>query len=91
MPLIYAVFAFLYSAAFSIYMVMSSVISLLTTVFANLIIGRVFKKKEENRAKESVTRKYAWQMTEKEKRAKEKEAKKEAKMQERANRFKNRK
>ena len=91
MPLIYAVFAFLYSAAFSIYMVMSSVISLLTTVFANLIIGRVFKKKEQNRAKESVTRKYAWQMTEKEKRAKEKEAKKEAKMQERANRFKNRK
>ena len=91
MPLIYAIFAFMYSAAFSIYMTMSSVISLLTTLLANLVIGRIFKKKEETKAVERVTRKYAWQMTEKEKRAKEKEAKKEAKMQERANRFKNRK
>ena len=91
MPLLYAVFAFMYSAAFSIYMTMSSVISLVTTLLANLIIGRIFKKKEDTKAKERVTRKYAWQMTEKEKRAKEKEAQKEAKMKERANRFKNRK
>ena len=91
MPLMYAVFAFMYSAAFSIYMTMSSVIALLTTLLSNLIIGKIFKKKEEEKAKASVTRKYAWQMTEKEKRAKEKEAKKEAKMNERANRFKNRK
>lgn len=88
MPLIYAVFAFMYSAAFSIYMTMSSVISLLITVLSNLIIGAVFKKKSEKKATERVTRKYAWQMTEKEKRAKEKEAQKEAKMKERANRFK---
>ena len=88
MPIIYAVFAFMYSAAFSIYMTMSSVISLLTTVLANLIIGAIFKKKSEKKAAERVTRKYAWQMTEKEKRAKEKEAQKEAKMKERANRFK---
>ena len=91
MPLIYAVFAFMYSAAFSIYMVMSSVISLLTTVFANLIIGRIFKKKEEAKVKESVTRKYAWQLTEKEKRAKEKEKKKEEKMKQREELLKNRK
>ena len=91
MPLIYAVFAFMYSAAFSIYMTVSSVISLLTTVIANFIIGRVFKKREETKIQEQVTRKYAWQLTEKEKRAKEKQAKKEAKMKERANRFKNRK
>lgn len=91
MPIIYAIFAFMYSAAFSIYMTMSSVISLLTTVISNLIIGHVFKKKEAKKAKERVTRKYAWQMTEKEKREKEKEAKKEAKMQERANRFKHKK
>ena len=88
MPIIYAVFAFMYSAAFSIYMTMSSVISLLTTVLANLIIGAIFKKKAAKKATERVTRKYAWQMTEKEKRAKEKEAQKEAKMKERANRFK---
>ena len=89
MPLMYAVFAFMYSAAFSIYMVMSSVISLLITLLSNLIIGRIFKKKEEAKATASVTRKYAWQMTDKEKRAMEKEAKKEAKQKERASRFKN--
>ncbi|MBD5636623.1 MAG: YidC/Oxa1 family membrane protein insertase [Clostridia bacterium] len=88
MPIIYAIFAFMYSAAFSIYMTMSSIISLLTTVFANLIIGAVFKKKSKKKAEARVTRKYAWQMTEKEKREKEKEAQKEAKMKERANRFK---
>lgn len=88
MPVIYAIFAFMYSAAFSIYMTMSSVISLLTTLLANLIIGAVFKKKSAKKATERVTRKYAWQMTEKEKRAKEKEAQKEAKRNERANRFK---
>lgn len=91
MPLIYAVFAFMYSGAFSIYMTMSSLISLLTTLISNLIIGSIFKKKEATAEKERVTRKYAWQLTEKEKREKEKRAKKEAKMQERANRFKNRK
>lgn len=91
MPLIYAVFAFMYSGAFSIYMTMSSLISLLTTLIANLIIGSIFKKKEATAEKERVTRKYAWQLTEKEKREKEKQAKKEAKMQERAERFKNRK
>ena len=89
MPLMYAIFAFMYSAAFSIYMVMSSIISLLITLLSNLIIGAIFKKKEAAKATASVTRKYAWQMTEKEKRAKEKEAQKEAKMKERANRFKN--
>lgn len=88
MPIIYAIFAFMYSAAFSIYMTMSSVISLLTTVISNLIIGSVFKKKEKRKAEERVTRKYAWQLTEKEKRAKEKDARKEEKMKERANRFK---
>ena len=91
MPLIYAVFAFMYSAAFSIYMTMSSVISLLTTVFSNLIIGAIFKKKETEKEKERVTRKYAWQLTEKEKRAKEKQKKKEEKMKEREETLKRRK
>lgn len=91
MPVMYAIFAFMYSAAFSIYMTMSSLISLLTTLLSNFIIGRIFKKKEQTVEKEKITHKYAWQLTEKEKRAKEKQAKKEAKMQERADRFKNRK
>lgn len=63
LPLIYAFFAFMYSAAFSIYMVISSVIGILVTVISNLIIGHVFKKKEEkefvmNNTRRAPTRNY---------------------------------
>lgn len=61
MPLIYAVFAFMYSAAFSIYMVMSSALSIIVTLLSNLIIGAVFKKKEEEMLKEKYSRKLPWQ------------------------------
>lgn len=56
MPLIYAVFAFMYSAAFSIYMTMSSVVSIAVTLISNLIIGKVFSKKEEEELKQKYTR-----------------------------------
>ena len=65
MPLIYAVFSFMYSAAFSIYMTMSSVISILVTLLSNLIIGHVFKKKEESALKEKYTRELPWQKKDK--------------------------
>lgn len=61
MPLIYAVFAFMYSAAFSIYMVMSSALSIIVTLLSNLIIGAVFKKKEEQQIKEKYSRRLPWQ------------------------------
>lgn len=60
MPLIYAVFAFMYSAAFSIYMVISSAVSILVTLLSNLIIGAVFKKKEAELAKAQNVRKLPW-------------------------------
>ena len=60
MPLIYALFAFMYSAAFSIYMCISSLVSLCVTLLSNLIIGHVFNKKEEKRIVEENTRKPAW-------------------------------
>ena len=44
MPIMMAVFSFMYTAAFSIYMILSSVISILTTLGINWIIGRKFKK-----------------------------------------------
>lgn len=56
MPLIYAVFAFMYSAAFSIYMTMSSLFSIVVTLLSNLIIGRIFAKKEEEALKQKYTR-----------------------------------
>lgn len=56
MPLIYAVFAFMYSAAFSIYMVMSSVLSILVTVISNIVIGRIFAKQEEKQLIEKLAK-----------------------------------
>lgn len=79
MPLIYAVFAFMYSAAFSIYMTMSSVVSLVVMLISNLIIDRVFKKKEKAETTERYSRKYEWQKTEKEKKQDLKRAKKDKK------------
>lgn len=61
MPMIYGVFAFFYSAAFSIYMTMSSVISIIVMLISNFVLGRVFKKKEEEELKERYTRRLPWQ------------------------------
>ncbi len=60
MPLIYGMFAFMMSAAFSIYMIVSSIISILVTLLSNLIIGHIFNKKEEAQFKEEHTRKLPW-------------------------------
>lgn len=60
MPLLYGVFAFMYSAAFSIYMIISSVVALIVTLLCNLILGRIFKKKENEAIKEKYGRKLAW-------------------------------
>lgn len=48
MPIIYGVFAFMYSAAFSLYMITSSAYSLITTVVTNKIMDVKFAKMEEN-------------------------------------------
>ena len=60
MPIIYAIFSFMYSAAFTIYMTMSSIISIIVTLLCNLILGRIFKKKEEKAFVEEHTRKLPW-------------------------------
>ena len=60
MPLIYALFAFQYSAAFSIYMTMSSIVAIVVTLLCNLILDRIFKKKEEKAFVEEHTRKLPW-------------------------------
>ncbi|MDY6368030.1 MAG: YidC/Oxa1 family membrane protein insertase [Clostridia bacterium] len=43
MPIMMAVFAFMYTAAFSLYIIISSVLSLLTTLLINYIADRKFK------------------------------------------------
>ncbi len=47
MPIMMAFFAFMYTAAFSIYMILSSVISIVTTLGINWIVGKKFAKKEK--------------------------------------------
>ena len=44
MPIMMAVFAFMYTAAFSIYIVLSSTISMLSTVAINKIVDKKYKK-----------------------------------------------
>lgn len=46
MPIIYGVFAFMYSSAFSLYMITGSVYSLVTTVVTNKIMDAKFEKME---------------------------------------------
>ena len=47
MPVIYGIFAFFYSAAFTIYMITSSVYNVVSTLIINAIIDRRFRKREE--------------------------------------------
>lgn len=47
MPIIYGVFSFFYSAAFSIYMIINTAYGLITTVIVNAILNARFKKMEE--------------------------------------------
>ncbi len=48
MPIMMGIFAFMYTSAFSIYLILSSVISILTTVLINKIVEKKFKKKYAN-------------------------------------------
>ena len=75
MPLIYAIFAFMYSAAFTIYMTISSLVSLCVTLLSNLVIGHVFKKKEAQQAEEH-SRKPKWLIEREQREAAEKKKKK---------------
>jgi len=48
MPIIYGIFAFIYSASFSIYMITNTVFSIVTMLLINKLVDIWFKKKEEN-------------------------------------------
>lgn len=47
MPIVFGIFSFFYSAAFSIYMIVSNIISILSTLGINFFIDRKFAKIEE--------------------------------------------
>ena len=52
MPIIFGVFSFMYSAAFSIYMVVSNIFGIVSTLLINFFIDRKFKKIEEQEIQE---------------------------------------
>ena len=52
MPIVFGLFSFFYSAGFSIYMIVSSLYSILSTLIINLIIDRKFRKAEEQEIQE---------------------------------------
>jgi len=45
MPLMYGVFALIYTAAFSLYMIISSLFSMISTLVINLVVTKIFAKK----------------------------------------------
>ena len=56
MPILMVTFAFVYTAAFSIYITVSSIIGMLTTLGINYIVDKEFKKKEQALNKNAVVR-----------------------------------
>ena len=55
MPVIYGVFAFLYSASFSLYMIVNTVYSIITTLIINKVMDVWFAKKEERAEHEKLS------------------------------------
>ena len=56
MPIMFGVFSFMYSAAFSIYMIVSSIFGIISSVGTNIIIDKRFKKLEEKELQEKYNR-----------------------------------
>lgn len=54
MPIMFGIFSFIYSAAFSIYMVTNSLLSTGSTLLINLIVEKSFKKKIEKAEQEKM-------------------------------------
>ena len=52
MPIIFGIFSFMYSAGFTIYMIIGNIYNILSTLTINLIIDRKFRKLEEREIQE---------------------------------------
>ena len=52
MPIVFGIFSFFYSSAFSIYMITSNVFGILSTLIINFFIDRKFRKIEEQEIQE---------------------------------------
>jgi membrane protein insertase Oxa1/YidC/SpoIIIJ len=63
MTVMFGIFAFMYSTAFSIYMVTSSVFSLFSTMIINKLVDNSMNKAEAAKLREKYTRKLPGQKT----------------------------
>lgn len=60
MTIMFAIFAFMYSSAFSIYMIMSNLLSLVSTLIINKIVDISERKKEEKAIVEKYNKRFAY-------------------------------
>ena len=60
MTIMFAIFAFMYSSAFSIYMIMSNLLSLASTLIINKIVDISERKKEEKALVEKYNKRFAY-------------------------------
>ncbi|MDD6994870.1 MAG: YidC/Oxa1 family membrane protein insertase [Candidatus Borkfalkiaceae bacterium] len=72
MTVMFAIFSFMYSAAFSIYMVTSNIISMLTTLIINKIVDVSMRKAEEKKLQQKYDNRFPGRTYGKEKRKKSK-------------------
>ncbi|MBE7086900.1 MAG: membrane protein insertase YidC [Clostridiales bacterium] len=79
MPIMMAFFAFMYTAAFSIYMIISSVFSILTTLGINWIVDFSFKRKKASQSAEKIRGRVFNKDTTEDEKEKEKQTKPEKK------------
>ena len=75
MPIMMAFFSFMYTAAFSLYIIISNVLSIGTTYGINFIVDRRFKKKEGLDTEKTVIRGRVYTPKEEEKQEPKKEKK----------------
>lgn len=70
MTVMFAIFSFMYSAAFSIYMVTSNVVSMLTTLIINKAVDARMKKSEERKLQQKYDNRFPRRTSEKDKKKK---------------------
>ena len=58
MPIMFGVFSFMYTASFSLYLIVSTVFSTLSTVIINFCVEKSFEKKAKKQAEEEYQKRY---------------------------------
>ena len=60
MPIMFGIFAFMYTASFSIYLIVSTVVSTLATLVINFFVEKGFEKRAKKEAEEAYEKRYGY-------------------------------